>query len=243
MNAFTESAMRSFRVLAATCLLAFAAPAMAQNCVGFTDVPSSSPFCEHVEWIKNRGITTGCTATAYCPDNPVTRLQMAAFLKRFGDALTPVDLPVASAGPTVVAPASNPVICATGDFTALNFPRRAYVTGTAILSAPTAAGIDVMATVVYSTNNGATWTAAGLSDQYATLYSPSTPAQVTTLAPFTALDMPVNGTMRFGLALSQIAGSGNVTAQCTTRVQVASRTGTSSPLDVQAAGFRGRGSN
>ena len=34
--------------------------------------------------MKNRGITLGCTATLYCPNDYVTRLQMAAFMYRLG---------------------------------------------------------------------------------------------------------------------------------------------------------------
>lgn len=55
----------------------------AAPCAGFDDVDSANAFCPNVEWMKNRGITNGCSATQYCPDNPVTRLQMAAFLARF----------------------------------------------------------------------------------------------------------------------------------------------------------------
>jgi hypothetical protein len=32
--------------------------------------------------MKDEGITTGCTPTAYCPLNDITRAQMAAFLAR-----------------------------------------------------------------------------------------------------------------------------------------------------------------
>jgi hypothetical protein len=58
---------------------------LAAPCAGFTDVDTSSAFCASVAWIKNRGITQGCTApTLYCPSDYVTRLQMAAFLYRLG---------------------------------------------------------------------------------------------------------------------------------------------------------------
>ena len=63
-------------------------PASAAPCAGFTDVdtedPTKAPFCTSVEWMKNRAITLGCTSTLYCPDDYVTRLQMAAFMYRLG---------------------------------------------------------------------------------------------------------------------------------------------------------------
>jgi hypothetical protein len=54
------------------------APAFAS----FTDVPTTAQFFREVEALANSGITTGCTATTFCPENFVTRRQMAAFLSR-----------------------------------------------------------------------------------------------------------------------------------------------------------------
>ncbi|OGP73788.1 MAG: hypothetical protein A2V86_01430 [Deltaproteobacteria bacterium RBG_16_49_23] len=48
----------------------------------FSDVPQSSPFCKNIERLINRGITAGCEAGKYCPENNVLRDQMAAFLAR-----------------------------------------------------------------------------------------------------------------------------------------------------------------
>jgi hypothetical protein len=47
----------------------------------FTDI-SSSPFKSDIEWVYLQHITAGCTTTTYCPDDPVTRAQMATFLAR-----------------------------------------------------------------------------------------------------------------------------------------------------------------
>lgn len=48
----------------------------------FTDVPTSNTFHGSIDKIKTAGITAGCSATKYCPNDPVTRGQMAAFLTR-----------------------------------------------------------------------------------------------------------------------------------------------------------------
>ena len=45
----------------------------------FTDVDG---FEFEIAWLYREGITGGCTATRFCPTNPVTRGQMAAFLSR-----------------------------------------------------------------------------------------------------------------------------------------------------------------
>jgi hypothetical protein len=49
----------------------------------FTDVPANHPFADEIGRITEAGITTGCgDGTRYCPNDPVTRAQMAAFLAR-----------------------------------------------------------------------------------------------------------------------------------------------------------------
>jgi hypothetical protein len=54
----------------------------------FNDVPSSHTFHEAISWMADNGITQGCNPPAntnYCPENSVTRGQMAGFMKRFHD--------------------------------------------------------------------------------------------------------------------------------------------------------------
>jgi hypothetical protein len=50
----------------------------------FNDVPVSHPFFQYVEALGQSGITGGCNASPplYCPDAPLTRAQMAAFLAK-----------------------------------------------------------------------------------------------------------------------------------------------------------------
>ena len=44
------------------------------------DVPLAHPFHRYIEALAAAGITGGCGVGSYCPDNPVTRGQMAVFL-------------------------------------------------------------------------------------------------------------------------------------------------------------------
>jgi hypothetical protein len=85
-------AMRKFIGVAGFGLLGLlSSTAQAAPCAGFTDVDDTSQFCGNVTWLKNRGITLGCTsATLYCPNDFVSRLQMAAFMNRLGDSLFPL---------------------------------------------------------------------------------------------------------------------------------------------------------
>jgi hypothetical protein len=227
--------MRRISVPLALAFLLAPGAALAQSCGGvFTDVPAADPFCPNVEWILNRGITTGCTATTYCPTNPVTRLQMAAFLNRMGRALTPEDVTPGVTAPTAAtSPAGNPVLCQTADYPVTGYPRRAIVAGSAVLSGPSAS-IDVRAAIAYSTNGGTTWTAIPNSDQYVVLTPGLTPVDRSTLSPFGAVNLNVGQNVRFGVQLGQFAGSGTITAACNTQVQIWNRNGTSAPFDVEA---------
>jgi streptogramin lyase len=57
----------------------------------FTDVPASNPFAPWIEQLAAFGITGGCGGGKYCPNNPVTRAQMAVFLlkSQHGSAYAP----------------------------------------------------------------------------------------------------------------------------------------------------------
>ncbi|MDX2342935.1 MAG: hypothetical protein QNL12_04025 [Acidimicrobiia bacterium] len=57
----------------------------AQPEAGFSDVSVDSVFAEPITWLRLSGITHGCNPpsnSAFCPTEPVTRGQMAAFLSR-----------------------------------------------------------------------------------------------------------------------------------------------------------------
>ena len=48
----------------------------------FLDVPSNYPFYNYIGKLSARGVTLGCGGSNYCPESPVTREQMAAFIIR-----------------------------------------------------------------------------------------------------------------------------------------------------------------
>ena len=54
----------------------------------FNDVPDSHIFHTGISWMKDNNITVGCNPPAntnYCPDDNVTRGQMATFMKRLAE--------------------------------------------------------------------------------------------------------------------------------------------------------------
>ena len=48
--------------------------------VHFTDVPVTNLFCKHIHYLWAKGVIAGCSATQYCPSQPVNRDAMAKFL-------------------------------------------------------------------------------------------------------------------------------------------------------------------
>ena len=71
---------RSIALALSTSLLA-AATVSAVVVPPFSDI-AGHPFEEHIEWMRQAGLTEGCGGGRYCPDDPVTRGQMASFLAR-----------------------------------------------------------------------------------------------------------------------------------------------------------------
>lgn len=62
----------------------------------FADVTASNRFAADIDAIAAAGVTHGCGDGRYCPSQPVTRDQLAAFLNRLG-ALGPGTTPVVNA--------------------------------------------------------------------------------------------------------------------------------------------------
>ena len=50
--------------------------------IAFVDVPPGSPFYNEIGKLSARGVTLGCSTGNYCPNDSVTRDQMAAFIIR-----------------------------------------------------------------------------------------------------------------------------------------------------------------
>ena len=59
-------------------------PPVAEPQGAFADVPAGADHAADVEGVLAAGVTVGCSTEplSYCPDNPVTRAQMASFLVR-----------------------------------------------------------------------------------------------------------------------------------------------------------------
>jgi hypothetical protein len=72
----TDGSVRGAGILVGYLLQVSPAPGVAT----FGDVPTNHPFFQYVEALAASGITAGCGSGNFCPDNPLTRGQMAVFL-------------------------------------------------------------------------------------------------------------------------------------------------------------------
>lgn len=221
--------MQSIRIALAAVLLALGAPAFAQACAGFTDVSSGSSFCENVEWLKNRQITLGCTSTTlYCPNDPVTRLSMAAFMNRLATALTPLTERVEIQGGATDL-STQPVLCQTQDQVITGSPRTFMVW--AVFTALGATNENLSIQIVRSTNAGA----FVHTNQVATLFPLRNLVSNNTVLMSSPVDpgaeLAVGATYKFGLRVARTTGAGNLANfHCHLVLEVRNRQGTSSPF-------------
>jgi hypothetical protein len=223
--------MKLFHRICVLFLLAlFPIFAHATPCAGFADVDVTNPFCPNVDWVKNRKITLGCTAGAYCPDEYVTRLQMAAFMNRLGEAFTPLVLYQRQAN--VVVPSGSAHVCVVGSVTIADFRRFAHATS--VVTAGMASGrTTVGSRPLFSTDSGVTWQSfhpaaddwawADIAGPYPLIPFTSTMTMVT---PDRAIFAAT-----FLFAVEVLNNSVGVTmhVDCQLRVEITNRNGTNSP--------------
>lgn len=230
---------------AAAAVLAAAAPgALAAACPGpssFGDVDQASVFCTNIEWIKNRAITLGCVGTTlYCPNDFVLRSQMAAFMNRLGDALTPVVLSNTQriGNYDLDTLESNPDahLCKVGPFAATGYPRRAIVY--AQFSGYVGGPAQIFGTTTLSTNGGAFARTApggiGMRAQAAAV-------GWTNVTQTATIDLDAGSTYTFAFLVVRAVedtgtgdvvdlGSGNGGGRCNMTVQIGSRSGATAPF-------------
>jgi len=201
-----------------------AAGAMAAPCAGFTDVDDTSAFCPNVAWLKNRSITLGCRTGFYCPNESVTRLQMAAFMNRLGTALMGQELRVET---TVGAVALDtaPVVCLTTTYAVNDFPRRARLD---LAFAGQAAGdVDFAADLVMTPDGGTTWVILTALPSRGSAAA----GRWGNVANLAVRDLDAGQSVRFGVRMSRVSGTADlVSARCNLSVRIGSRNGTIPPF-------------
>lgn len=81
--------MKSLKLLIIVSVIVLILPiAAAAGTSLFDDVPDSNIFVDDINWLKTNDITKGCNeaGTEFCPEAPVLRQEMAAFMHRLADS-------------------------------------------------------------------------------------------------------------------------------------------------------------
>ncbi len=199
----------------------------------FSDVPTSAIYHNAVEWVFNRGITLGCTAGLYCPDDFVTRAQMALFMQRLGTAVTPVFID-REAQPGPLDFDASPRICATADFTP-TFPMRAYVKAWVDFVAGLA---NARVFLSWSQDGGTSWTP--MSGVFSRAGSAGV-GEWTHGDDHAVLDLNTGIPYRFAVQINREGGTADATdSACHLTAMVVNRNPTSSPLSGPSRPQRGR---
>jgi hypothetical protein len=203
------NATRLLVIVAVSMLLAPSITA-ASPCLGaspFADVPAGESYCSNTEWLKNRGVTLGCAASLYCPNDPVNRAAMALFLNRLSIALTP-STNVTSDNIGVVDLDVATFHCVSPAFAITDFPRAMLLIGHFSGLANAAASYAV--SIWYNTDGSVT--------DFPLVGNPnfertgSTGSSWTHASTSTSISLDVGSTYRFALQTIRQIGSGDLTA-------------------------------
>ncbi len=198
---------------------------VAASCGGFTDVTGTDSYCNSVEWLRNRMVTSGCTATQYCPQDSVTRASMALFQYRFGGAISPL-LGITERTESAAID-SEPIVCAgTSDIAPVAYPRNVQAFFAA--SVETTGALTVGVTLVASRNAGATWEPVSLTRMRAQ----ASGAAWRSASGHGVLAVNAGEAVRFGLSLHREGGAANVNnVRCQIAWMGVNRDGAAPPRD------------
>ena len=217
-------------------LLLISGSASAQFCAGFIDVAAGHAFCPNLEWVKNRGITSGCQiANSFCPNDPVTRLQMTRFLDRLGRKLTPeIEFVDEIPGGVNIQASPNNYMCQSAPHPITDHPRTAVVH--ALWWGNVDAPVTWSADLWYSTDGGMSW--AYMSNWIPAIFA--TAAGYTQATTFARADLAVGSTYIFAIRIREYpvatGGTGNFTdGVCHVMIEIRNQNGSSSPFDTAAA--------
>jgi hypothetical protein len=195
---------------------------------GFADVAQSDIFCTNVQWLANRSITTGCDRELYCPDDPVTRAQMALFMNRLARAMLPAFVTRIRSGTPIDLGAPS-IQCETPDIAGAPYERIAI--GNATMSALADASLTMRADLAYSLDGGTSWS---LFFSNTSVNRGSIPAnQWGNLSHADAVVIEPGEMARFGIQVVRDgAGAGNLdNFRCFLMIQYQNRNPASPPFD------------
>jgi hypothetical protein len=219
---------RFFLIVTVAAMLPLVPAMVAQAEHRFSDVPATAIFHDAVDWLANRLITLGCTASLYCPNDFVTRAQMALFMQRLGSALTPRYLQQSETGASADLDAA-PVVCATTiDYSATFSQTAVFI---ARIDGTGSGPGTYRAKGVISTDSGATWNdPAGAAFNFAHIDASARGFN----AFFGTADLTQGMAYRFGMRVDRApatSGTGDLSDyHCVLSMQIVNRNPGSAPF-------------
>jgi hypothetical protein len=119
----------------------------------FLDVPLGAFGYEFIQRMKEDNITSGCTATTYCPNEQVTRGDMAIFIMRagFNQLLPPTEAILSSISPAAISRGSSRTYTIAGvntsfvNGTTTLAPIPGITAGTVVVTGPTTLTVQLTA--------------------------------------------------------------------------------------------------
>jgi hypothetical protein len=196
----------------------------------FDDVDDTAIYRDAVEWLVNRAVTLGCGGNNYCPNNRVTRAQMAMFMQRLGTALSPTFIIRNTSGITD----ANEVLCQTQSNYTPDFPQVAYINANFSMRGD-GDGADFATRASYSDDSGTTfydappqWSMGATAQANDYDVNPN----------FGVVELDPGTNYRFGVRVYTFAGTDCPTCsyECSVIVEVLNRNPATSPLIIGPSG-------
>jgi S-layer family protein len=209
---------RSFVILLATAVIVALGATVVVASHDFSDVPTGAFYHDSVSWLVDRNITAGCGSGKYCPNNAVTRGQMAVFLDKLGDVFTPVRRNINGSVNALDLDADPDVCKETSNYTP-SYPQQALFFGkVSVVSAAAAPTVSYWAYPAYSTDGGTTWTTLNAGTDAYSSESQSAAAGIDAANPVTGfLNLNAGTNYRFGITITgQDDTTGDATADTAT---------------------------
>jgi hypothetical protein len=203
--------MKTIRaLLAALVMMVVSQGAVASACLGpspFDDIPQNDPICSNADWLKNRGVTLGCTAELYCPLDPVSRAQMALFMNRLAIALVPSVNMTEDSDSTIIDLDTESFHCVTPTYLVTDFTRTIILH--ASFSGLTTGAAAYFSSIHYNTTGSSTVFPSATNTFFDRVGA--TGATWTNVGSHATLNLDLGTSYRFAIRVARASGLGNLT--------------------------------
>jgi len=229
MKIFRNKLVRKVLIVLVALVIFLAGTLVAGAGALFDDVDDGAIYADAVEWLVNRAITLGCGGNNYCPNNRVTRAQMAMFMQRLGNALSPQFIMQTAESSSDL----NEVLCQTASDYTPDFPQVAFIHANFSVIGD-ADGVDFATRASYSNDGGITFYDA--PPQW-TMGATAPPNDWAVNPNFGVVELTPGTNYRFGVRVWVIGGTcPGCHYICSVITEISNRNPTTSPFIISPSG-------